>query len=331
MSTAQLRAEARRKAILSRGTDRLSKLTSSARGEDATYISTESSITSTTVTADTFVGEDPPELPLPPHPRSVSGSAGQQRVELLNDLANTAPPDPSVWSEAQQQQFMRALGIGIGSDRGSSEPPLFSARGPSQPSQRAVSEDPNMDLLNALMAAQQQRSGTPGATTTSSDASSAFPTIPKPRSKLQKLLPLIHVISVWCLFALFAVWREPAVHSENSSWQSEENTFWARWARLSPQSSRKQGETWQVQPVPFWGALATLELVLFSFRILSGFDPISPPTILSMALPVLPPSLRSIALNGLRYFQMFGVLLDDLAAALISVGLLVYLSAWLVN
>lgn len=50
-----------------------------------------------------------------------------------------------------------------------------------------------------------------------------------------------------------------------------------------------------------------------------------------MALPVLHPTLRSIIMNGLRYFQMFGVLLDDLAAALISVGLFVYLSTWVVN
>lgn len=50
-----------------------------------------------------------------------------------------------------------------------------------------------------------------------------------------------------------------------------------------------------------------------------------------MALPILPPSLRSTVMNGLRYFQMFGVLLDDLAAALIGVGLFVYLSTWLVN
>jgi GET complex subunit GET2 len=180
---------------------------------------------------------------------------------------------------------MRALGVG--SDRGSSEPPLLSAGGPPQPKQRAVSEGPNMDLLDALMAAQQQRPGTPGSTTAFSDAS-AFPAATKPQSKLQKLLPLIHVVSVWCLFAFFTVWREPSVHSENSPWQGKENSFWARWARLSPQSSRTPGETWQVQPVvrlhhvltsirmltspqPFWGALATLELILFSFRIFSGF------------------------------------------------------------
>lgn len=264
MSSAQARAEARRKAILSRGTDRLSKLTNSARGEDATYINTgvwnlllpkgcaddflltESPITSKTVTANTFVGEDPPELPLPSQQRSVSGSAGKQRADLLDDSTNIAPLDPSVWSEAQQEQFMRALGVGP--DRGSSEPPLLSASGPPRPPQRAVSEDPNMDLLNALMAAQQQRPGTPGSGTAFSDAS-AFPAATKPQSKFQKILPLIHVISVWCLFAFFAVWREPTLHSESSPWQGKENSFWARWARLSPQSSRRLGEAWQVQPM----------------------------------------------------------------------------------
>lgn len=38
MSTAAERAAARRRAIMNRGTDRLAKLTSSARGEDATYL-----------------------------------------------------------------------------------------------------------------------------------------------------------------------------------------------------------------------------------------------------------------------------------------------------
>jgi len=180
---------------------------------------------------------------------------------------------------------MRALGVGF--NRGSSEP-LLSAGRPSQPTERAGSEEPSMDFLNALMAAQQQQQGSPGSTTAFSDASSAFPVAPKPRSKIQKLLPLIHAISVWFLFAFFAAWREPAVHRENSTWQGEENSFWARWARLSPQSTRTQVETWQVQPVvrpyrvlefdqlltilqPFWGALATLELLMFSFRIFSGF------------------------------------------------------------
>ena len=182
---------------------------------------------------------------------------------------------------------MRALGMG--SDRGSSEPPLLSPGGPPQPRQRAVSEEPNIDLLNALMAAQQQRSGSPEEEPTPfRDTLPTFPLTAKPLSKLQKFLPLIHIVSIWCLFAFFALWREPTVHDENSPWQGKENSFWARWARLSPQSSRTASEAWQVQPVvrfcyvlapiriltlpqPFWGALATLELTMFSFRVFSGF------------------------------------------------------------
>ena len=219
----------------------------SLRGYFDDFLHVESPITSKTVTANTFVGEDPPELPLPTQTRSVSDSAGRQRTDLLNDLANTAPLNPSVWSEAQQEQLMRALGAGF--NRGSSEPPLLSAGSPSQPAQRAGSEEPSMDLLNALMAAQQQRPGSPGSAAPFSGASSVFPPAPKPRSKLQKLLPLIHLISVWFLFAFFAAWREPTVYGENSTWQGEGNSFWARWARLSPKSSRTEGERWEVQPV----------------------------------------------------------------------------------
>jgi hypothetical protein len=211
------------------------------------FLRTESPATSKTVTADTFVGEDPPELPLPSHPRSVSGTAGRPNTTRPSDPINPALPDPSAWSEAQQEQFMRALGMI--SDRGSSEPPLLSAGGPPQPHPRAVSEDPNLDLLNALLAAQHQRPGTPGSTAAFTEASPAFPVAPRSRSKLQKLLPLVHLILVWCLFAFFAIWREPAVHSENSPWKGEETSFWARWARLSPQSSGTENETWQVQPV----------------------------------------------------------------------------------
>lgn len=211
------------------------------------FLSKESSATSKTVTANTFVGEDPPELPLPAQPRSVSGSAGKQHSDLLNNPVNPTLLDPSVWLEVQREQSIRALGVAP--DRGSSEPPLLTAGGPSQTQQRAVSEGPNMDLLNALIAAQRPRPGTPGSTSAFTDTSSAFPVAPKPRSKLQKLLPLLHVILVWSLFAFFAVWKEPAVHSENSPWQDKESSFWTRWARLSPQSSKTVGDTWQVQQV----------------------------------------------------------------------------------
>lgn len=58
-------------------------------------------------------------------------------------------------------------------------------------------------------------------------------------------------------------------------------------------------------------------------------DPITPPMMLTMVLPMLPPQLSSIILNGLRYLQMFGILLDDLAAVLVAVGFVVFISGWI--
>lgn len=78
MSSPAARAEARRKAILGRGGDRLAKLTTSARGEDAPAYTGSA-------------GDVPP----PPPPK---------------DTPRPSPsPEPSVWSEDQQRQFMQAL------------------------------------------------------------------------------------------------------------------------------------------------------------------------------------------------------------------------------
>ncbi|RXW12830.1 hypothetical protein EST38_g13022, partial [Candolleomyces aberdarensis] len=69
--SASARAEARRKAILSRGTDRLAKLTTSARGEDApAYMSETSSTGSTT---GIFLGDQSSDMP-PPSTSSFSPS-----------------------------------------------------------------------------------------------------------------------------------------------------------------------------------------------------------------------------------------------------------------
>ncbi|KAF6751266.1 hypothetical protein DFP72DRAFT_1172348 [Ephemerocybe angulata] len=152
MSAAQARAEARRKAILSRGSDRLAKLTTSARGEDAPAymkdVGASSSVSSSSARA--FLGEEtldmppptglssiasssssPSSSPQPPKQRNVSStstsSASSFRhttasnastpppnpFEALSSLGAGGPaPDPNVWSAEQQQQFMRALMAG---------------------------------------------------------------------------------------------------------------------------------------------------------------------------------------------------------------------------
>ncbi|KAF9523651.1 hypothetical protein CPB83DRAFT_898597 [Crepidotus variabilis] len=142
--SAAARAEARRKAILSRGTDRLAKLTTSARGEDAgAYLQTESpSIASNT---SSFLGEESSNMPTPqrftpsPSPgltprkqpsgnglRATSGPASfvsasspsasttsSDHLFSPGTSASTAatgtPHNPSAFLPEQQQQFMQAL------------------------------------------------------------------------------------------------------------------------------------------------------------------------------------------------------------------------------
>jgi len=150
-------------------------------------------------------------------------------------------------------------------------------------------------------------------------------TVLKPKTMLQKLLPLVHILFVWLLFAFFVLFQEPGTFATNVRWQSgSETSLWQRWAELG---AEMDGITFH-QSQPFMWAFTTLELVLFSFRVFSGFDPIAQPTILTAILPMLPPQLSSISLNGLRYLQIFGTLLDDLAAVLIAIGFVVFVCGW---
>ena len=56
---------------------------------------------------------------------------------------------------------------------------------------------------------------------------------------------------------------------------------------------------------------------------------IRPPALLSLALPHLPPPLPTIILTVLKYLQIGGIFLNDIAALLFGVGFFVWLSSWL--
>ena len=56
---------------------------------------------------------------------------------------------------------------------------------------------------------------------------------------------------------------------------------------------------------------------------------VQPPRLLALALPHLPPPLRSSITNGLQYMQLGGVFLDDIAAIVFGIGVIVLVSTWL--
>ncbi|KAK7688122.1 hypothetical protein QCA50_008492 [Cerrena zonata] len=337
MSSAKEKAEARRKAILSRGKDRLGKLTSSARGEEALYMPEDPPLAPlpTRSTLGQFVGEES-SLPTPP---SLSRTASSSSRSPNNDASSTTSsgfmgagfgdngPDPSIWSEEQQQQLLQALmgGAGVGS------PNLFGGLNPPQQQQQRripsnssdpSSQSPPDDPLAALM----QSLGQPGA----QSPAGTFPGFPpppappKPKTLLQKLIPLIHILAAWILLGYFVLWREPAAF-ETQSHGAGGGDWWRRWAELG---WKHPGDGWGVQALPFFYAFTTLAIALHSWRIFSGLDPVQPPMLLSFALPHLPAPLPSIILNGLKYIQIAGVFFDDLSAVVVALGLLVWIANW---
>jgi hypothetical protein len=315
--SAAARAEARRKAILSRGTDRLAKLTTSARGEDApAYLNDDPPLPSLRA----FVGEE--TRANMPTPRSVSGSSSASRTPSPLPEFNAGPPTgPSPWSEEQQQQFLAALMSGNGP-----LPPLPGQRQPQSqllPPKININGEPISpadDPLAALMSS-FSNFGEPGA-------SAPGKVDVAPPTRLQKLMPFVHLVAMWSLLAYFVFWKEPAAFDEatRGAVGGVVSGRWRRWADLAWKNTNEGG--WGVQLVPFFWAFTTLQIALHSVRIFSGFDAIQPPMLLALALPHLPSPFPSIITNGLKYLQMGGLFLDDLAGLIVGVGFLILLAGW---
>ncbi|KAL4254480.1 GET complex subunit Get2/sif1 [Abortiporus biennis] len=327
MSSAAARAEARRKAILSRGGDRLAKLTNSGRADDAAYKPEDPPLAPLPVRPlEEFVGEQSslPTPPLqqatPPRSRNVSESHPASSPFNLAGLGNNAP-DPSVWSEEQQKQFLSALMGGVNAS-------------PALPSQRITSpddgidtpsgEDPLAALMSSLVQQQQAQPGT-GIQSPFGTGFAQPPAPPKPKTTVQRVMPLIHILAAWLLLAYFVLWKEPEVFDVAS--HGSVSSLWRRWAELGWKSPT---ENWGVQTVPFFWAFTTLTIVLHSWRIFSGLDRVQPPTLLAFALPHLPSPLPSIILNGMKYWQIAGVFFDDIAGVLVAIGLLIWVARWIV-
>ncbi|KAG1746882.1 hypothetical protein EDB19DRAFT_1905710 [Suillus lakei] len=301
--SATARAEARRKAILSRGNDRLSKLTTTARGEDApAYLNAD---IPPRAAAASFVGEAPSK-PLPDMPPPYSfGDAG----------FGGAAPDPSVWSEEHQRQFFQALMGGAANSPPFPQPQISAAA-----SDRTTIPPPG-DPLAAIMNSLQQMDPSLGGATGKVPAP---PAPAKPPSIVQKFTPLLHILCTWLILAFFVLFKEPQALVERSGGTSE--GFWKRWAELAWRSSSIEG--WGVQFVPFMWAFMTVQIMLHSIRIYTGNNQVQPPALLALALPHLPPPFPSIITNGLRYIRMGGAILDDLSAVVFGIGMVVLIAGW---
>ncbi|KAF9235856.1 hypothetical protein BU15DRAFT_89416 [Melanogaster broomeanus] len=309
MSSPAARAEARRKAILSRGGDRLAKLTTSARGEDApAYLQGDVPVRGAAAGLGAFVGEET-NMPPPPPPKDTPRPSPPPHFS-----AAQRQPDPSIWSEEEQRQFMQALMGGGLNPAASSQPQL-----PPNTTPRA-GPLPADDPFANMMAQLTQMDPTRGA----AGKAPAPPVPTKPATLLQKLMPLLHVVCMWCLLAFYVLWKEPQIFVENTA--AVEVSFWKRWPKLITQGSLEGGLG--VQVVPFFWAFLTLQVMLHSWRIFSGHNEVQTPALLAFALPHLPPPLPSVITHGLWYLRMGGAFLDDLATVVFGIGMLIVIASW---
>lgn len=321
--------EARRKAILSRGSDRLSKLTSSARGENHPAYTDIDSPVRKAPTTETFVGDES-IMPTPP----TRGDDGI--TSLREDTDNKS--GPTAWSVEEQQEFMRALmhaeTNGASNSRATRQPSL-------QNQTELEGDNPMAAMFNALnhmyggQVPPDLGSGAGGVGGELAEmmkmmgaGDQAPPSMaqmqpPTPPSLYSKLRPLVHLIASWVLLAFFAFSVEPQAYSSQPG--SQHLSVWDRWAELGWRSVK---EPFGIQPVPFFWAFVTLQLALHSFQVFSGANPIQPPALVALALPHLPSLARSVIINLLTYGRMLSMLLDDLAVLIFGVGLLIWISSW---
>lgn len=260
-------------------------------GQTILFIPTTSGINSTDPPLPTiqtnfknFVGDEsimptPPLRKSPsPAPRNVrSVSEGAPNPFAAAGFEPNAVPDPSVWMDQRQQQFLQAL---------MASGPL--SRSPeSLPGLTPTDVDPTlppMDNPFAAMLFSKDGGGFSPGVMGKAPADAAVPPAP---TRLQKLMPFIHVVTTWCLLAYFVLYMEPHIQRDVGV-NFEGSGLWRRWAELG--RTRIVGDVAQVLKVqvvvrerisytfdishlsqPLFWAFTTLQILLHSVRIFSGF------------------------------------------------------------
>lgn len=223
MSSPAARAEARRKAILSRGSDRLAKLTTSGRGEDAPAYKHADPPLPKLSSLSNFVGDETPVIPPPPQ--------------------NFDAPDPSVWSDEQQQQLMQALMMGRMPSNVRPDASASAKEG-TPPPMPSLEENPFLAQLMAATGGGDGGAGLGMGMNPMMGMNGPGPTaavVRKPRTLVQKLLPVVHLVAMWLLLAYFVMFHEPKLHEAVGGLMDEQkDKVMNRWAALVKEVARVQ-------------------------------------------------------------------------------------------
>ncbi|KAF8708311.1 hypothetical protein RHS03_03506, partial [Rhizoctonia solani] len=358
---AKARAEARKKAILSGRTNRLAKLTSTARGEEAAaafireaqaqekaqalaQAQAEAQAQQNDLTLPgfrdsnlrDFVGESTPITSLTPSPGPSRAATPSYMADLGNRTRDDSGLDspPPVWTPEQEALLRRIMGgpPGAGSpDTGMADPlaammSMFSGPGGPLGDMLGGLGGKEGDAIPPALKNLGMGSNPPGSI-------SMMPPMPQPDSQspgpkpfLVRFLPLLHIIATVSLCVWFVVFGEPSAFAsaQGDELASSSSSLWSRWAMLA----RRESDSFGVHPMPFTLVFITLQLILHSLSIFYDPTPTEPAGVLGMVIPHLPQPFPSIITHSMKYLKLGGILLDDFSIVIFILGITVFISSF---
>ncbi|WFC97529.1 hypothetical protein MYAM1_000243 [Malassezia yamatoensis] len=321
--SAEDKREARRKRILERGGDRLSRITSTGRGEDY------EGLDSTPVKAKKF--DDPPDVPI--HESFSTGVADKNQGGVMHGNMSSSSTDASVGQQPLAEMFAAMQG-------------------------RSSSGMDPMATMQQLMNRTSDAADHPHAMPSVSNVS---PAVLQRAERLDRRMRLVQT-SIVIAFSVFLVfgsifnesppgilgrlfptaaveayehqsyrkqWASLAYHyTPISAWSSVDDPSLLPWGALrSPMDSLRPylGSALHPSSLPQWPVFwvfATMEIALIGVRIaLQQQLPASPPTGLGSVLSLWAPGLVEFVTPLIAVMSLVSSLIDDLCILLFVIGM----------
>ncbi|PLW45220.1 hypothetical protein PCASD_04029 [Puccinia coronata f. sp. avenae] len=308
-SPARLRAEARKQKILSKGNDRLAKITGAMKSSHP-YAHSEAEVPST----------EPPDVDIskldstdqPPNstnaepkpPSSSTGSAPIHQRKSIADLSrpvNRPPMNSSIPPNSADPmlQMMKAMGIELPSAGVLPSDKMFGTEG---------APNPMMQQAFAGLSGMQM-GGQPA----------------RRKTWVDRVFPLLNLLAVVGLVTSAVFWWNPLTNywrQLQGSGPVDANVkvdLKAEWEALYPSGSTPSVRQ-ALGPAPVFWMFVTIELALQATRWMFNWGSAPPPGLLDTLILSLPPPYSTIASTAKKYFSITSSLIDDLCLLIFGVG-----------
>lgn len=316
-SPARLRAEARKQKILSKGNDRLAKITGAMKSSHA-YPHSEAEKVSTEppdVDISKLDSADvPPNSSSPASKHPSSSTSSSQKKSLTEQPTRSLRPDPSINPSIPPNasdpmlQMMKAMGLELPNPGSLPSDQMFSSEG----------AGPNPMMQQAFAGLSGMQMGNQGA---------------REKTWVDRIFPLLNLLTVVGLVVSAVLWWNPLsnywrlLQGSGSMADGSKVDLKAEWEALYPSGSTPAVRQ-ALGPAPVFWMFVTIELALQATRWMFNWGSGSPPGLLDTLILSLPRPYSTLASTAMKYFAITSSLIDDLCLLIFGVGCAVLWLEW---